>query len=87
MTHPNISEFEPYYHVTKNYLDLPTRVNILNKRMEVLHDLLDMLNTQADTHHASYLEWIVIWLIVIEVFVDVGWNMIIKDMLGYFQHH
>lgn len=54
--------------------------------MQVLDDLLQLLNTLADSSHASHLEWIIIWLIVIEVIVQIGWNMIVKDLdaFGWF---
>ena len=70
----------------KEYLDFSQRIQNLHTRMEVLDDLLQLLNTLADSSHASHLEWIIIWLIVIEVVVQIGWNIIVKDMdaLGWF---
>lgn len=50
----------------------------------VLRELLDVLNEQLQTQQAHHLEWIVIWLIVAEVVVQVVWNICIKDILGYF---
>jgi uncharacterized Rmd1/YagE family protein len=49
----------------------------------VLNDMLNMLNIQVDSAHGNWLEWVVIWLIVIEVIVDVGWNMIVKDIMHW----
>lgn len=43
-----------------------------------------MLNQQVTHQHGTKLEWIVIWLIVAEVVVQLVWNMLIKDILGYF---
>lgn len=40
--------------------------------------MLDMLNEQLGSQHASKLEWIIIWLIVFEVVVLVIWNMLFK---------
>lgn len=51
------------------YLELNTRVQVLNSRCEVLQDLLNMLRDQQNQHHSSRLEWVVIWLIVVEVVV------------------
>lgn len=34
--------------------------------------------------HASRLEIIVIWLIVIEVAIELFWNVLVKDILGFF---
>jgi uncharacterized Rmd1/YagE family protein len=46
------------------------RVEVLNKRLDMLKELLDVLQQQMENAHASKLEWIVIWLIVIEVIVE-----------------
>ena len=45
-----------------------------------------MLSQQLAHQHDTRLEWIVIWLIVAEVAVEVIWNMLIKDILGFFHH-
>lgn len=63
------TELEPYYHVTANYLDLKTRVEVLNQRLDVIHDLFDMLNSELNHQHSSLLEWTIIGLIVTEVFL------------------
>lgn len=41
---------------------------------------------QLDNFHAEKLEYIIIYLIVIEVVVAVGWNILLKDIFGFFQH-
>lgn len=43
-----------------------------------------MLSDQLENQHASRLEWIIIWLIVIEVVIEAVWNMIIRDIAGKF---
>lgn len=45
---------------------------------------LDVLSQQLAHQHDTKLEWIVIWLIVAEVVVQIVWNIIIKDILGFF---
>jgi uncharacterized Rmd1/YagE family protein len=42
-----------------------------------------MLNDEIHHQHENYLEWIVIILIVMEVLIEVIWNIIIKDLLGW----
>ncbi|GMH47385.1 hypothetical protein TrLO_g2692 [Triparma laevis f. longispina] len=78
--------YENSYQQMKEYLDFNVRIQNLHTRMQVLDDLLQLLNTLADSSHASHLEWIIIWLIVIEVVVQIGWNMIVKDLdaFGWF---
>ena len=53
------------------------RTEILNKRLDMLRELLDVLQQQMENSHAVKLEWIVIYLIIAEVALQ-----IIK-ILGY----
>jgi uncharacterized Rmd1/YagE family protein len=50
-----------------NFLDVPERVELLNKRLSILKELLEVLNTQLSNQHSTKLEIIVIWLIVAEI--------------------
>lgn len=61
------SELEPLYTLIATHLDLETRVNILNRRLDVIHDLFEVLGNELNHQHASRLEWIIIILILIEV--------------------
>ncbi len=60
-------EFEPLYTMTANYLDIETRVDVLNQRLAIVHELFEMLGNELNHQHSSKLEWIVILLIMIEV--------------------
>lgn len=66
------SELEPYYRLVAHYLDIERRVNVLNQRLTVLKELFDMLNTEINHKHGSRLEWTIIWLIVIEVVLELS---------------
>lgn len=46
------------------------RTEILNKRLDMLRELLEVLQQQMETAHATKLEWIVIYLIVVEVLLQ-----------------
>jgi uncharacterized Rmd1/YagE family protein len=59
-----------YDRLTK-YLELNKRVQLLNTRLQIMKELFDMLNAQAENVHATKLEWIIIWLIVFEVIIGV----------------
>ena len=48
------------------YLELSERIDILNSRFTVLHEMLDLLRNNESNAHGVRLEWIVIWLIAIE---------------------
>lgn len=61
------SELEPLYAMAANYLDLETRVDVLNHRLDVIHELFEMLGNELNHQHSSRLEWTIIWLIIMEV--------------------
>lgn len=48
-------------------------------RIRVSHGMFQMLKDQLEVRHATRLEWIIIWLIVAEVGLEVVWNILIKD--------
>ncbi|SCA63848.1 Uncharacterized protein SCG7086_BG_00050 [Chlamydiales bacterium SCGC AG-110-P3] len=60
---------EPLYRMTSQYLDVNARVEILNKRLDIIHELFGMLSDELKHKHSSRLEWTIIWLIVIEVII------------------
>lgn len=69
-------KFEPYYLMAAAYMDIQQRLDILNKRLDVIHELYDILSNQLNHIHSSRLELIIIYLIVIEVVL-----VILKDFL------
>jgi uncharacterized Rmd1/YagE family protein len=60
-------ELEPFYRRTAHYLDVSKRVEILNKRLNVIHELFEILSSELNHQHTSRLETIIIILILIEV--------------------
>lgn len=64
-------QLEPTYQATRGYLDINQRVALLNQRLEVISDLLQMLKEQLGHSHEEYLEFIVILLVSVEVLVSV----------------
>lgn len=62
--------FEKNYQIVMEYLEMSGRTQILNKRLDMLRELLDVLQHQMENEHGVKLEWIVIWLIVAEVVVQ-----------------
>jgi uncharacterized Rmd1/YagE family protein len=62
-------ELEPFYRRTAHYLDVGKRVEILNKRLNVIHELFEILSNELNHQHSSRLEWTIIILIVIEVVI------------------
>lgn len=66
----NFDELEPFYSMVARYLDIQARVEVLNQRLEVVHELFDILNNELNHQHSARLEWTIIWLILIEVFIS-----------------
>lgn len=64
---PNLEE---YYAMSKKFLDIPRRVSALNQKLDILHEVLDMLNNQLQHRHSSMLEMIIIVLILIEIIIS-----------------
>jgi uncharacterized Rmd1/YagE family protein len=62
--------FEADYKMVSSYLEMSGRTEILNKRLDMLRELLDVLQQQMENAHAVKLEWIVIYLIIAEVVVQ-----------------
>ncbi|KAJ1671888.1 sporulation protein rmd1 [Coemansia sp. RSA 1836] len=62
---------QPLYAAIREYLEIPQRVEIMNHRVSVISDLLDMLNGHLNGMHGEFLEWIVIILIGVEIVIGV----------------
>lgn len=60
-------ELEPFYRRTSHYLDINKRVEVLNKKLNVMHELFQILSNEINHQHSSRLEWTIILLIFIEV--------------------
>lgn len=60
-------ELEADYLTLARYLDLIPRVELLNKKLTTIHELLDMLAAEQYHKHSSFLEWIIIILIAVDI--------------------
>lgn len=67
-------ELESYYRMITNYLDLQPRVEVLNKRLNIIHELFEVLGTELNHQHSSRLEMTIIALIVLEVVISL-WHL------------
>ena len=59
------------YRASSQYLDLEKRTEILNRRLDMLKQLLEMLQGRLEQSHSIKLEWIVIFLIIVSIFIEV----------------
>lgn len=60
-------EAEPYYDLVADYLDLSARLTVLNRRLDIVKEIFEMLSTQLNHRHSATLEWIIILLILFDV--------------------
>jgi uncharacterized Rmd1/YagE family protein len=63
------SDLEPLYRLIAQDLDIVARVSVLNRRLDIVKDLFEMIGNELQHRHSSRLEWIIIVLIFIEVVV------------------
>ncbi|KAH9849604.1 DUF155-domain-containing protein [Lenzites betulinus] len=63
-TYPDL---QPLYDAARSYLEIPQRIDLLNARVEVLQDMLQLLKETVTSRHAERLEQIVIALIGVEI--------------------
>lgn len=61
------SELEPNYRKMIHYLDVGKRVELLNRRLNLMHELFEILGNELNHQKTSQLEMTIIILIVIEV--------------------
>lgn len=68
-------ELEPYYRRTAHYLDVNKRVEVLNKRLNVVHELVEILSSELNHQYSSRLEITIVLLILIDVTVTLLHNL------------
>ena len=59
--------FGKEYERIRDNLDIDERMEIINARFDLLHELFAIVMAQQESSHSACLEWIVIWLIVVEI--------------------
>lgn len=67
--HPS---FEDYYNMSIKFLDISCRVATLNQKLDVLHELFEMLTSQLQHRHSSMLEVVIILLILFEIIISLA---------------
>ena len=70
-------EYEIYYEKISKYLDIKARVEVLNKKVEVIQELFNMLSNEQNHKYSSFLEWIIIILIGVEIVMGL-WEHFLK---------
>ena len=75
LDHPDFfwedDEWLPLYLRASKYLEIDRRAEVLNKRLDIIKELYDMLANELNVSHSNKLEWIIIVLIVLEVLFQI----------------
>jgi uncharacterized Rmd1/YagE family protein len=64
-------DLQPLYDAARSYLEIPQRISLLNTRVEVLQDMLQLLKESVSSRHSERLEQIVIALIGLEIILGI----------------
>ena len=64
-------EYQNIYSMAANYLEIQQRTDVLSKKLETIHELFEMLDDEQKHLHSSNLEWIIIWLIFVEIIISI----------------
>lgn len=67
-------ELDIYYQSMRKYLELQPRIEILNRKMSVMQEILDILADEQNHKHSSILEWIIIILIAVEIILFIVYD-------------
>lgn len=71
-------KYETYYNMAVDYMDISLRLDILNRRLNIIHELYEILSNELNHLHSSTLEMIIIFLIFIEVVA-----MVLRDFFHF----
>jgi len=71
-------ELGSYYSIISEYLEINQRVDVLSKKLETISELFNMVADELKHKHSSLLEWIIIWLIAIEIVI-----FLFHDVIGW----
>lgn len=67
--------------LTLGYLEISQRAELLNQRVQVISDLLEMLKDHLNYSHSEQLEWIIIYLIAFEAVI--GMMTVFLEVMNY----
>lgn len=65
---------ETYYITVSEFLEIPQRVEALNKKLDTLYEIFNVLTNHLQHKHSSKLEWIVILLILMEIILGLSYH-------------
>lgn len=65
-------DLERMYANALTYFDVERRCAVLNRQIDYCENVLDNVNSHLANQKSARLEWIIIWLILIEVIIGVS---------------
>ncbi|KAI0646507.1 hypothetical protein C8Q79DRAFT_1050523 [Trametes meyenii] len=68
---PTYPDLQPLYDAARSYLEIPQRIDLLNARVEIMQDMLQLLKETVTSRHGERLEQIVIALIGVEIVLGI----------------
>ena len=63
---------EKFYNALYKFYDLSDRFEALEYKLDLMNGDIEFLNDIASYKHSSFLEWIIIFLILFEIFMSLG---------------
>lgn len=79
------SYLKPVFQATKEEYEISERVEALDNKLDAANEILSMLAEDFSQRHGARLEWIVIWLVFVEVVIGV--LELLVDVRPWFQSH
>ncbi|MES2215329.1 MAG: RMD1 family protein [Pseudomonadota bacterium] len=77
-------KYEPLYLMAAAFQDIQVRHNILNHRLDILHELYGVLSNERNYLHSTRLEVIIIALITIEVIIGLSGHSFFQKFFSLF---
>jgi len=71
-------ELQALYEMGASYLEIKPRTEMLTLKLETIHEMFEMLADDLKHQHSSKLEWIIIWLIAVEIIMFLVHDVILS---------
>jgi uncharacterized Rmd1/YagE family protein len=75
--------YEPIYLLTVEFQDILTRQEILNKKLEVIHELYSMLSNELNYKHSARLEVVIVILIALELMTALSHGDVLGRIINF----
>ena len=76
--------YEPLYLAAVGFQDIQLRQTILNRRLDMIHEVYNILSNELNYIHSTRLETIIVILIAIEVLMAIVHNNVFDNIFKFF---